>query len=229
MRFGEAMMCQARLINSGLEGVGRTTPTLSQHPPGLEVRVMPEFDSTLEFRAITGFPGYMIGSDGSVWSCRKVGGARKKGCRSSSEGSWHQIKTYPRPGLLPYLIAVLCPDAHHRANTVRLYVHRLVLEAFIGPCPPGLECRHLDRDPSNCRLDNLCWGTPLENNHDKRTHGTERRGERHQNSVLTEDQVRLIRDLHRQGKGYRTIARLLGIPWDNVRNVAAGRTWTHVQ
>lgn len=22
-------------------------------------------------------------------------------------------------------------------------VHRLVLESFVGPCPPGLECRHL--------------------------------------------------------------------------------------
>lgn len=28
----------------------------------------------------------------------------------------------------------------------RVQVHRLVLEAFVGPCPPGMECRHLDGD-----------------------------------------------------------------------------------
>lgn len=52
------------------------------------------------------------------------------------------------------------------------FVHRLVLEAFIGPCPSGMECRHLDGNPSNNRLENLLWGTPLENANDRRRHGT---------------------------------------------------------
>lgn len=56
-----------------------------------------------------------------------------------------------------------------------LLVHRLVLEAFVGPCPPGMECRHFpDRDPGNNRLDNLQWGTHQENEEDKETHGTRR-------------------------------------------------------
>lgn len=36
-------------------------------------------------------------------------------------------------------------------------VHRLVLETFVGPCPPGMECRHLDGNPLNNKLNNLCW------------------------------------------------------------------------
>lgn len=52
-------------------------------------------------------------------------------------------------------------------------VHRLVLEAFVGPCPAGMLCRHFpDRDPYNNRLDNLQWGTPQENAADMRVHGT---------------------------------------------------------
>jgi HNH endonuclease len=43
------------------------------------------------------------------------------------------------------------------------YVHRLVLETFIGPCPPGMECLHSDNDPSNNKLDNLKWGTRSDN------------------------------------------------------------------
>jgi hypothetical protein len=52
------------------------------------------------------------------------------------------------------------------------YVHRLVLEAFVGPCPPGMETRHLNGDPSDNRLVNLAWGTPSENNLDRVKHGT---------------------------------------------------------
>lgn len=60
-----------------------------------------------------------------------------------------------------------------------LYVHRLVLDAFVEPFPKGKECRHLDGDPTNNRLDNLRWGTQSENNLDRVRHGT------HQNSVKT--------------------------------------------
>lgn len=51
-------------------------------------------------------------------------------------------------------------------------IHRLVLEMFIGPCPDGMECRHLDGNPLNNRLDNLRWGTHLENMEDRRRHGS---------------------------------------------------------
>ena len=57
-------------------------------------------------------------------------------------------------------------------------VHRLVLEAFIGPCPKGMECRHLDGNGSNNRLENLKWGTIEENWEDKRRHGTAPIGEK---------------------------------------------------
>lgn len=52
------------------------------------------------------------------------------------------------------------------------WIHRLVLESFVGPCPPGMECRHLNGNPSDNRLINLAWGTKEENAHDKVLHGT---------------------------------------------------------
>lgn len=50
-------------------------------------------------------------------------------------------------------------------------VHVVVLESFVGPCPPGMETRHLDDDPSNNRLTNLCWGTRGENVRDRVRNG----------------------------------------------------------
>jgi hypothetical protein len=57
----------------------------------------------------------------------------------------------------------------------RVQVHRMVLEAFVGPCPLEMECRHLNGDPADNRLVNLCWGTKKENALDKQRHGTIRR------------------------------------------------------
>lgn len=51
------------------------------------------------------------------------------------------------------------------------FVHRLVLEAFVGPCPAGMECRHLNGNPSDNRLENLAWGTKRENGYDRVLHG----------------------------------------------------------
>jgi hypothetical protein len=43
-----------------------------------------------------------------------------------------------------------------KAKTHR--IHRIVLKIFVGPCPSGMECRHLDGNRENNRLDNLRWG-----------------------------------------------------------------------
>ena len=50
-------------------------------------------------------------------------------------------------------------------------VHRLVLEAFVGPCPDGFECDHSDRDRHNNALTNLCWCTPSQNSRNRRSSG----------------------------------------------------------
>jgi len=68
----------------------------------------------------------------------------------------------------------------HGHRSVRLYksgsgsnklVHRLVLEAFVGPCPEGMQGCHNDGDCTNNHVSNLRWDTPLENNLDKIRHG----------------------------------------------------------
>ena len=62
---------------------------------------------------------------------------------------------------------VLKPDTSHwhrvklskDGQVTRKSVHRLVLEAFVGPCPEGMECCHWDDDHTNNHLSNLRWDT----------------------------------------------------------------------
>ena len=46
-------------------------------------------------------------------------------------------------------------------------VHTLVLNAFVGRRMPKQQCRHLDGNPANNQLTNLCWGTAAENSDDR--------------------------------------------------------------
>lgn len=51
-------------------------------------------------------------------------------------------------------------------------IHRLVLEAFVGPAPEGMQGCHNDGNPGNNSLANLRWDTPSANQLDSVAHGT---------------------------------------------------------
>lgn len=52
-------------------------------------------------------------------------------------------------------------------------IHQLVMRAFVGPCPEGMETRHLDSNPRNNALANLAYGTRKENARDRVENGTD--------------------------------------------------------
>ena len=51
------------------------------------------------------------------------------------------------------------------------FIHELVMLAFVGPKPEGMDTRHLNGDPQDNRLVNLAYGTRRENIDDKVRHG----------------------------------------------------------
>ena len=69
-------------------------------------------------------------------------------------------------------------DGHLKINLYKdgkpktKFVHRMVLEAFVGSCPEGMECLHIDGNPANNCVDNLRWGTRGENMLDRVRHGS---------------------------------------------------------
>lgn len=111
-----------------------------------------------------------------------------------------------------------------RGRNKKIYVHRLVLEAFVGPCPEGMECRHLNGNPKDNRLVNLCWGTRKENQADRRLHGTAGTGEQHSQAKLTEMAVREIRCTKGRGSG-NALARKFGVAPSVISRIRKGLLW----
>ena len=113
-------------------------------------------------------------------------------------------------------------------NQKKMYVHRLVLMSWIGMPKEGQECRHLNDDPSDNRLENLAWGTRLENVEDKRRNGGLTIGERSGSHKLTEIQVMEIRQRYSDGKSARDLSVEYNVSHKAILEAVRGDTWGHL-
>lgn len=118
---------------------------------------------------------------------------------------------------------------HVDGKAKHAFVHRLVLFAWRGAPPSaGLVTRHLNGVRTDNRPENLTWGTAAENIHDRDTHGTTCRGERHYRAKLNGDAVTLIRQELRAGRRKSDLARRFNVSDVLIGLIARGRIWRHV-
>jgi hypothetical protein len=170
----------------------------------------------LQYRPIEGFPGYRVRSDGVVESscCRH--------CRPSRTTEvWRPLK--PTPQHRGHFAVCLVRGAQKHTRNV----HRLVLEAFAGPFPEGLECCHNDGDPANNRPENLRRDTRKANSEDSRRHGTLALGSR-THAKLREEDVREIRRLKRAGVPMDRLTATFGVSRPNIEAIVYRRSWRHI-
>lgn len=103
--------------------------------------------------------------------------------------------------------------------------HRLVAEAFFGPCPKGYYVLHGDNNPKNNRVSNLRYGTPTDNCSDKLMHGTQPTGEQIPWHKLKENQIVEIRCRRADGEKLADIAADYGISGVYVWHICTGLKW----
>jgi len=113
------------------------------------------------------------------------------------------------------------------ADKKKILVHRIILETFVGPCPEGQECRHLDGNPSNNRVDNLVWGSRRENCEDRIRLAESPRGSAHWNAKLCEEKVIAIRKLFNKTNSTKEdLANLFDVSATTIMDAVNGRTWS---
>lgn len=155
-------------------------------------------DQSIEWRAVPTHHGYSVSNKGDIRGPRGL----LKPMRTD-QGHLYVLTPLPR-------------------RPRKLFVHRAVLLAFVGPQPPSEECRHLDGNPENNAVGNLAWGTRLENMRDKAVHGTERCGEAKPDARLTVAQVHAIRDDERSS---RAVGRAYGVSHTAIQRIRRGERW----
>lgn len=169
---------------------------------------------------IPGYSGYyQVSNHGRVRSLDNVT-MRKDGSRYTRKG---QILS---PGLVGGYLSV----GLWVGSRKQFYIHQLVLLAFIGSCPEGLEVCHYNDTKSDNRLSNLRYGTHVSNCEDRRLHGNDTVGEKQPNHVLTN---RLVKKMKREfgsgGVSHSDLSRQYGIARRTISNMLSGRTWKHIQ
>lgn len=165
---------------------------------------------------IPGYPGYEASSEGRMRSVDRIVEGRRRGKPWSMRRPGQVLAL--RPDTAGYLRVQL-----GRGGRTEL-VHRLVLLAFVGPCPTGCEAAHGDGDPANNRPWNLRWATHAENIADRRVHGTALIGERNPNAKLTAEQVARIRELGAQ-QTQVALAGAFGVSRTRIRSILRGEAW----
>tara|TARA_R100001198_G_scaffold86436_1_gene61078 strand:+ start:2331 stop:2834 length:504 start_codon:yes stop_codon:yes gene_type:complete len=146
------------------------------------------------------FPNYEVSNEGLV----------------RNANTKHILKLNTKKGTLPYKRVHLS----HKGIAKYPLVHRLVLIAFVGDCPKGMQCLHADNNPANNNLSNLSWNTP------KKNHETiDRKGERNGRAKLTETDVINIR---KSQAATRSLAKQYNVSQKYIQNIQRGITWKHI-
>lgn len=104
-------------------------------------------------------------------------------------------------------------------------MHQLVLLAFVGPCPSGMEgCHFPDNNPDNNSLGNLRYDSHANNNRDREY----KKGEEHHAAKLTENRVRKIRRLWKAGWLQVHLAKRFGVRQTHISDIVHRKVWKHI-
>lgn len=172
----------------------------------------------VEYRYCVGYCGYAVSTVGDVWSCHT------RGSKYGLLGKWCKLKPHMSYGRVRVRLSAI-----PRGQVNRL-VHMLVLEAFVGPCPVGMEACHFpDRNPTNNQLCNLRWDTHVNNLADSVVHGTRPYGEQKPAAKLTAIAVQAIREAYACGGiSYQTLANQYGVSISAISFAVRRKQWKHV-
>lgn len=167
----------------------------------------------METKPVSCAIGYSVSKCGTVISHHRLEPFALKPCR------------HPQG----YLKVVLKVDGGYK----NFLVHRLVMLAWVGPCPKGAVTNHINGDKTDNRLENLEYCTQSYNMAHSYATGLSpkpptRCGENAPKAKLTEEQVIALRNSAATGTSLKELARTFGITSPTVSKIVLRQTWRHI-
>ena len=167
---------------------------------------------------VLGFEGFYEASDmGRVRSVPRLVRFGTRGAMRTTGG----VVLSPVMGSRGYPVVNLTRPGVRR----QLFLHKVVLEAFTGGRPEGMEACHNNGETTDARLENLRWDTRSGNHKDKRKHGTWQVGEKANNSKLTEE---VVIEIRKRGLSAAQAQREYGLSKTNAKRIVRGDTWWYL-
>lgn len=217
-KFGVGLQKAHRLFTAD----GRVLTTTGNHPylingnwidadklqVGMEVTTHGEIE---QWKLIRNFSGYEISTMGRVRNIKT-----NRIMVADSHGKYGHLK-----------VTMSAVKGSTRADGTKKdkLVHRLVLDAFVGPCPDGYEVAHINDIPWDNSLSNLKYKTSKENSQDSIKYGTTYKGDTVQ-AKLNWDKVFFIREqAYKLNLNNVDIANLLNVSRELVRDVRLNTRW----
>ena len=118
-----------------------------------------------QWRPVVGYEGlYEVSDQGNV---RSVDRAFVDGMGRTRRLRGRPLRAHINASNGRRMLQLKAPGRERLMTTI----YPLVLEAFVGPRPPGMDACHNDGDRLNDRLENLRWDTSSENGRDTVRHG----------------------------------------------------------
>lgn len=114
------------------------------------------------------------------------------------------------------------------------YVHRLVCEAFIGPCPKRKQVNHKNGIKFDNRIENLEYVTPSENDLHCTRILKKRMGENHPMAKLSNEDIKYIRNYpYRRGTkrdcgSMNDLAKKFNVHKCTIFYILKNKTWNHI-
>lgn len=163
------------------------------------------------FSNIPNYENYFITKNGEIFS--------KNNHKKPNGLKWSRIKTQIKNSRETVYL-------RNTSGGANFFVSRLVLLAYIGPCPTEMECCHNDGNSLNNNLENLRWDTKKSNTLDKYKHGTILYGEqiKHKAKLTLKNVLEIIR-LKSEGVDYKTLSNLFGVSFSSIQNIFLGKAW----
>ena len=124
-----------------------------------------------------------------------------------------------------YLSVSLRDESGQRLS---MSLHRVVMLAFVGECPAGMQVAHNNGIRDDNRLSNLRYATPSSNIDDRQRHGRTARGSRNGSAKLDDAAALTIWNLRSAGFSAAEVAHLACVHVSTVQSIWDRETWTHI-